>query len=62
MEFRRKELDTETKKYKEEQYLITYMFGRKKTNLRSTVLSGPLVPPIVNGWKLTKALKRNSGN
>ena len=29
MEFRRKELDTETKKYKEEQYLITYMFGRK---------------------------------
>ena len=33
MEFRRKELDTETQKHKEEEYLITYMFGRKKTNL-----------------------------
>ena len=33
MEFKRKELDMETKKPKEEEYLITYMFGRKKSNL-----------------------------
>ena len=33
MEFKREELDMETKKPKEERYLITYMFGRKKSNL-----------------------------